>query len=142
MALKTKKKSTKKGSAKKGSTRERSTTIFRVDAMASLHRSERYPEGVRSAYQFGEMCGIDSPTVYSHAYYGDMSKIGEITIKRICDGFNCSPGDWIITRPELLEPEGRELRRARRALGLSQEEFADAFSERVGFQFDAVAVEA
>lgn len=110
--------------------------------MAGLHHTDKYSEGVKSAYQMGDLCGIASPTVYTDVYYGDMTKIGVVTIKRVCEGFNCSPADWIITRPDLLGPEGRELRRAREALGLSQEDFAAEFTERAGFQFGADAVNA
>ena len=113
---------------------------FDVLALARHFRSERFPEGFNSGYALSELCNISSPTVASRTLQGNMTQIGDITIERICAGFNCSPADFIITRPDLMPAEGRALRRARNALGLSPEEFAAAFSERVGFLFDAEAV--
>lgn len=115
---------------------------FDVEMLAKYYRSPQYPKGIGSGYALGDLCNISSPTVASRTFQGDMTQIGDITIERICAGFNCSPSDWIITRPDLMAAEGKALRRARSALGLKPADFAAEFSGRVGFEFDYLAVDA
>jgi hypothetical protein len=116
--------------------------IFDVKTMAGLHRDEAHPNGIVNPAAMGELCGISNGAVYSKVFRGVLSQIGDVTIKRVCDGFKCSPSDWIYTDPDLMSAEGRELRRVREALGLSPEDFAFVFSQRVRFNFDSESVNA
>jgi len=116
--------------------------IFNVKTMTGLHRDEDHPKGIVMPAPMGELCGISNAAVYSKVFRGVLSQIGDVTIKRVCDGFKCSPSDWIYTDPELMSAEGRELRRVREALGLSPEDFAFVFSQRVRFNFDSESVKA
>jgi len=114
---------------------------FDIPSMAKLHRTDKCPEGVTTGYAMGVTCGFEHlPGVFTKWWEGALVQIGLMTIQRICEAFNCGPSDFIIVRPDLMQGEGKALRQAREALGLSPSQFASIFSEHAGFNFGEKAV--
>ena len=114
---------------------------FDIPSMAKLHQTDKYPDGVTTGYAMGVTCGIERlPGVFTKWWGGGLAQIGLSTIQSFCEGFNCGPSDFIIVRPDLMKGEGKALRQAREALGLSTSQFATVFSERAGFKFGENAV--